>query len=94
MRLIGTVGAVTMGIFKRSKKPEAVPFITDAQAGYIISLMSELNIDPIDLQFNNAVVSITRRGVNLIVTRNGAPYSLSRGEASRVITALLERRGK
>jgi hypothetical protein len=81
-----------LDIFK--PKPAEEPLMTDAQSGYIVSLMSELDIEPVRLEFDNAVVTVTRyKKVNLVATLDdGSPYALSRGEASKLITALLEER--
>jgi hypothetical protein len=88
-----------MGFFDmfKAKQPQEPqePVITSAQTGYIVSLMRQLDINPVNLVFNNEEVTITREGVNLVVTRSdGTPYDLGRGEASAVITGLLEERDK
>jgi hypothetical protein len=80
---------------KRREEPPQEPMMTDAQSAYIVSLMRELDINPVRLEFNNAEVTIKRKGVNLTVTlSDGTPYDLARGEASRVITGLLDERDK
>ena len=85
-----------LDIFKtKPGEPAEEPLMTNAQSGYIVSLMQQLDINPVMLEFNNAEVTIRRKRVNLeVTTADGSPYTLSRGEASRVITGLLEERDK
>lgn len=85
-----------LDIFRPKPADELPPDeMTDAQSAYIVSLMQQLDINPVTLEFNNAEVTIRRRGVNLkVTTADGSPYTLTKGEASRTITGLLEHRDK